>query len=353
MSFGLTILSLTYIIFIIIPGLVFKRFFYQNNPQKSSGVGNFADRIISSIFFGVLVQILTAILFTAALNKAFDYNYTDYNQRLLNIHKELVTNSLPIISLKQLQFLFLELVLALMVAALSGLVCFNIIRKFKLDVIFPVLRFDSDWKYIFRDEKRLFDQDTSDKYRVFDSAQVDVLVKESSGDSFLYCGILNDYKVTKDGTLENISLLDTKRYTKKKEVSGVAIKDIPGHLVVIPYCNVLNLNITYFYRAKSSKNKYVESVGVVALCILLFPILVLPWFSSVSWYSKLLAIIVLLFSWSNLAGFIVPFFSTSTKKINRGTQFMLLIFSVLFLLVALYLLNIDLVNVISNILYRR
>lgn len=37
MSFGLTILSLTYIIFLIVPGIFFKRFFYQNNPQKLPG----------------------------------------------------------------------------------------------------------------------------------------------------------------------------------------------------------------------------------------------------------------------------------------------------------------------------
>ena|SRR5690606_7029053 len=353
MSFGLTILSLTYIIFIIVPGLIFKRFFYQNNPQKSSGVGNFADRIISSIFFGVLVQIVTVLIFTTGLNKLYGYDYLDYNRRLLNIHSELVTNSLPIISFKQLKFLFLELISSLMVGAVSGLVCFNFIRKFNLDVMFPVLRFDSDWKYIFRDEKRLFDHDTADKYRVFDSAQIDVLVKESSGDSFLYCGILNDYKVNKDGTLENISLLDTKRYTKKKDTSGVNIKQIPGHLVVIPYCNVLNMNITYFYRSKSSKNKYVESVVVIVLCILLFPIFVLPWFSSVAWYSKLFSILVLLFSWSNLAGFIMPFVSKSTNQINRNTQFVLLFFSILFLYAALYLLDIDLIMIMTNIINRR
>ena len=349
MSFGLTILSLTYIIFIIVPGVIFKKFFYQNNPQKAPGVGNFADRIITSILFGVLCQIITIFLFTLALNLIFNYEFEDYYTRINNIHQNLVTDSLPKITLKQITFLFLELLLSLFIASICGLIGFNLIRKFKLDVIFPILKFDSEWKYLFRDDKRIFDEDSAQNYRTFDSAQVDLLVKDSTGDSYLYSGTLFNYKTNKDGSLENISLLETKRYKKTKETNSTIIKDIPGHIVIVPYSNVLNMNITYMYRNKKSQNRFIDSLLVVIFIISLLPIIILPWFANAFWYQKILSIIILFYTWASLVGLFSPFLGQQKEKLGVNQYLLMIISFIISLFSALYIININILIVIRDL----
>ncbi|OYD44326.1 hypothetical protein CHU00_17610 [Sphingobacterium cellulitidis] len=350
MSFGLTILSLTYIIFIIVPGVIFKKFFYQNNPQKAPGVGNFADRIITSIFFGVLFQALTVLLFTIGLNQVYEYEFKDYYNRILNIHKDLVADSLPIISFKQISFLFIELILSLIIASICGFIGFNLIRKFKLDVLTPVLKFDSEWKYLFRDDKRVFDDESASNYRTFDSAQVDLLVKDSTGDSYLYSGVLFNYKTNKDGSLENISLLETKRYKKTKANNDTVIKDIPGHIVIVPYSNILNMNITYMYRNKESNNRFIDSVLVVFFITSLFPIIILPWFATALWYHKIFSIIILFYSWANLVGLLSPFLGQKKERLKFHQYLFMFLSLIVSLFSALYIININLITIILEMI---
>ncbi|WP_185213765.1 hypothetical protein [Sphingobacterium mizutaii] len=349
MSFGLTILSLTYIIFIIVPGVIFKKFFYQNNPQKAPGVGNFADRIITSILFGVFFQLLTVLLYTLALNQIYDFEFNDYYKRINNIHQSLVTDSLPKITLNQITFLFVELLLSLLISSICGLIGFNLIRKFKLDVIFPVLRFDSEWKYLFRDDKRIFDEDSPQNYRAFDSAQVDLLVKDSTGGSYLYSGILFNYKTNKDGSLENISLLETKRYKKTKETDSTEIKNIPGHIVIVPYSNVLNMNITYMYRNKKSTNRFIDSVLVVLFITSLFPIAILPWFAEAFWYQKIFSIIILFYTWASLVGLLSPFLGQQKQKVGVYQYLWMIISFIVSLFSALYIININLWTIVQDL----
>lgn len=344
MNFGLTILTLAYIIFLIIPGVVFKRFFYQDNPQKSSGVGNFADRAISSLFVGFFIQTISILLFSLALYQIYGYDFADYYARAVRIHEKLVNDSLPTISPRQLSFILVELGLSLVLAGLFGLLGFNIIRKFKLDVMFPVLRFHSHWKYVFRDDRRIFDTDTINRYRVYDSAQVDVLVKESTGGSHLYSGMLYDYKVNKDGELAYVSLMESVRFSKKETAGPSSKKNVPGHLIVLPYSNVLNMNITYFYRAKESKSQLIEALSVVIIMLLLFSVLVLPWFAEVEWYKKVASVLILLYTWSSVVGLMGPLITTKKSTVGANSRVFMVVTFIITLWVALYLLGINFFN---------
>ncbi len=348
MSFGLTILSLTYIFFLIVPGIVFKRFFFQNNPQKSPGIGNFADRIITSLFCGFIIQIITVLLMIIWTSKVSTIEFIDYYNRVSNIHEKLVNNSLPIISVTQILYILVEMLSSLILAAALGLIGFNIIRKFKLDVIFPILRFDSEWKYLFRDDKRIFDEDTVLKYRIFDTAQLDLIVKETSGDSLIYSGILYNYKTNKEGSLEYISLMETRRFTKRKDFKGVRIKVVSGNLVIIPYSNVLNINVTYFYRNRKTTNRFIESLIIVIFSISLFPIIILPWFSTAPWYRCMVSMLLLLFSWTSMVGLLSPLIGEKKNKFNIVGIITLVIIFFGSIYGAMLLLNIDIINLIKT-----
>lgn len=281
-------------------------------------------------------------------SKVSTIEFIDYYNRESNIHEKLVNNSLPIISVTQILYILVEMLSSLTIAAVLGLIGFNIIRKFKLDVIFPVLRFDSEWKYLFRDDKRIFDEDTVSNYRIFDTAQLDLIVKETSGDSLIYSGILYNYKINKEGSLEYISLMETRRFTKRKDFKGVRIKVVSGNLVIIPYLNVLNMNVTYFYRNRKTTNRFIESLIIVIFSISLFPIIILPWFSSAPWYRCMVSMLLLLLSWTSIVGLLSPLIGEKKNKFNIVGIITLVILFFGSIYGAMLLLNIDILNLIKT-----
>lgn len=346
MSFGFTVLSVFYIILIIIPGIVFKRFFYQNNPLKQSGVGNFADRILTSIFCGLIIQLFATIFFTFIINHFWELNFDECFKRLNNIHKSLVKNELPEISYRQLGFIILEISISNFLAIILGFGLFKIIRIFKFDVKYQVLRFDSEWKYLFRDETQIFEFDSLKKFREFSSSQVDVLVKDQSGGTYLYSGYLHDFNVDKDGQLKNIVLNDAIRYSRKSGETETSKKDVPGHLMIIPFTNILNMNITYIYKIKTSKNRIFESIIYLFLIIVLLFILISPWFAQVLWYYKVFSVILLLMSWSGIVGLSTSLLGKTKEPMGNPAIIFLILFSIIPLYFGLKLLNFDIIQVL-------
>lgn len=346
MNFGLTVLTLFYIIIIIIPGVVFKRFFYQNNPTKQSGVGNFGDRILTSIFCGIIIQIIATFILTAAIDQIWGYSYEYCFKRINNIHNSLVKNELPIVSPTQLTFIVVSIILANSLAMIIGVVLYKLIRAFKFDVKYPVLRFDSDWKYIFRDETKIFEDNSLKKFNEFDAAKIDALVKDNAGGTYLYSGILHDYSVDKYGQLVNISLIESIRFKRESSDSPTNKKSVPGHLVILPYSNILNLNITYVYRIKRSKNRLIESSLYILLFLVLLVIFIAPWFSNAIWYYKIISIILLIISWMGAVGLSTSLLGKTKEPVNATAKLILFTILVAPLYFGLKLLGVDILKIL-------
>lgn len=62
--------------------------------------------------------------------------------------------------------------------------------------------------------------------------------------TFIYTGVLIDYQLGKDGTLELLMITKAQRKLVTGNNNG-AYKDILGNYLVLKYCDLVNLNFSF------------------------------------------------------------------------------------------------------------
>jgi hypothetical protein len=126
----------------------------------------------------------------------------------------------------------------------------------KWDRRYKDLRFQNSWHYILKGE--FFDFPRSaydleeDTVEAIELVYVDVLIKTDEG-TIIYDGILVDYELSKDGGLDNISLKEVQRRYLKDDPGNENIwpskskyYEIPGHILILKYSEIINLNFSYY-----------------------------------------------------------------------------------------------------------
>lgn len=128
----------------------------------------------------------------------------------------------------------------------------TVVRQLKLDRKFKELRFQNRWHYILSGEVLDFPENDG-KGRAEDIFLTYIDIAINTGHkTILYSGFLADYHLTKEGVgLDYIHLRKVKRRDIDK-VSGQCFDGkeyaIPGDVFLIPFSNVINLNISYLGR---------------------------------------------------------------------------------------------------------
>ena len=94
---------------------------------------------------------------------------------------------------------------------------------------------------------------------------VDALVETKEG-TVIYDGVLVDYDLSKDSGLDFITINEAqRRFLKDDPLRGVDGKtvnakdpyySVPGHLFVIPFNKVLNLNVTFYKFVELENGEY-------------------------------------------------------------------------------------------------
>lgn len=165
-------------------------------------------------------------------------------------------------------------------AIFFGFLLHYLIQKLDWDKKTKLLRFKNIWYYVFSGEILKFkkflkasidvkiDAMTKDQNTIVTYA--DVLCEEN-GTTKLYTGYLVDYDLDSNDMhqLDKIYLLDAHRYEKCdskqfKFQSNYSLRDIKGHLFVVDYQRVINLNLTYvpsynqLTKIHQSKDKLTE-----------------------------------------------------------------------------------------------
>ena len=142
----------------------------------------------------------------------------------------------------------------LMLRAFSaGKVFRLLVEQTHLDILFHSLRYNNDWYYLLTGRVMSevgWTQKTDSVKYVF----VDVLVETKEG-SVLYCGLLDEFYLSKDG-VDRICLSEVYRRSFIDDIKeGERLPDkslderyyrMPGDLFVIPYSQIRNLNLTYY-----------------------------------------------------------------------------------------------------------
>lgn len=146
-----------------------------------------------------------------------------------------------------------------------GYLAQHIVRHFKLDRRWSWLRYDNQWHYLLTGEILETPEQRSiglPDAGVIDFIFVDVLLKLEKS-NMLYSGILVDYELAADGGLRTIYLREAQRKSLGNGQSPKEIEtemanrpeeyyDVAGDLLVIPYAQTLNLNLTYYVGEKDA-----------------------------------------------------------------------------------------------------
>ncbi|MEO5911056.1 MAG: hypothetical protein ABIP95_09230 [Pelobium sp.] len=331
MDAGVTIFSIAYIVILIVPGIIFKRFYFQGAFSKQFNSGLFADRIITSLFWGILVQIISLISFSRFIN----IKYVDFKTRLLIFYTDVLSNQLPNLSLSQLLNTLFYALYSVFLAAVLGFLFFKIVRSLKLDINLPAFRFNNHWHYYFKGEILQTKEFSGNSRGKVISTEVDVMLKDDDGKSNLFSGLLTQYTLNHQNELESLYLTGSTRYS---QTLG-EVKAIPGDMFIIPYTTVQNLNIRYNFQVKK-KTEIFKYIVLVISALVLIASLSYPWFTEIIIWRKVVGTFMLFINWLVLSTILVSFFEPSngaTKTSTRGILILIALLAVLIFLANLIL----------------
>lgn len=241
------------ILLILVPGLVFFRFYYSEEFSKEYFKTSPFEVISTSLIPSMIFHLIGGWLVQKEGSYSIDLQTvgtlmigTNQSTILQAAIGQIQTNVLPIVGYNLSLWLL---------AGLAGKIARTVVRGTGLDRRQKLFRFQNRWHYILTGEFLQFPRVPLEAKRKPDFTYVDALVQTHEG-SIIYKGILADYDLTKSGEgLENIYLIHVERrylsadkgdwrykYRKKKNT----YYEVPGELFVLKYEQVINLNVTYY-----------------------------------------------------------------------------------------------------------
>ncbi len=276
---------------IIIPGLLFRRFYYYGEFSKQfSTKENIYQSAFYSIIPGLFIQLLGASLyfkFRKPNLSFFDIYNIHYN--ILN-GSSLKGKSLSFINDQLLTYL-IHTANIFLLSIFLGILFSRLIRLLKIDIHTKLFRFKNQWYYIFSGEilamkkfklgPTLIKTINGSKDIKASTTYADILIENNNGNRELYTGYVVDYELNSNdiSQLERIYLLDACRYVIKKKKRKKR-KAIPGEIFILPGKNIVNINLTYLPPSPVEKKTdskdlrkqriYLNILGVVTLLEVLF-----------------------------------------------------------------------------------
>lgn len=246
--------------FLLIPGILFRKFYYSEEFSKEYFKETFFGVFIATFLPSVIFQI-TWYFLVMILNFEVDlYTVADIISQKpdKNSFINLKNNSLNIIVYNITMFIS---------AIVLGYSLKQTVRRYKWDRKFKFFRFQNSWHYILKGE--FFDFPRANMSLEKDTVEdiefvfIDAIV-EINNECYLYDGILVDYELSSDGGLKNISL--TKAVRRKINDDSVIIDGIKsdnsenyypikGHVLLFKYSEIKNLNFTYYTLTYDDESK--------------------------------------------------------------------------------------------------
>lgn len=273
MEFPVSLTSLILVILLVVPGVVLKRCYFQGQFTKEFNFGIFADRFISSLFLGIVVQIISFLL----LGKIYGFTYESVKDPVTKLYKGLNESNFKIITSNDLWVALGYMVTSLFVAGFLGWGAHKFVRLLRLDTRFPLLRFNNQWNYFFRgDIVHAKEFRSIKKGKVIETYIDIVLDSEHDGRKKMVSGFLSDYSISsRTGDLETLYITEAKRFSGSKNCHV----DVEGDCFIVPYSKVVDMNLKYVFKiADVSKRKELLNSGYeVVTLILFFLVCSIPW----------------------------------------------------------------------------
>lgn len=359
---NLTLGFIAFFVTIVIPGILFRRFFYYGEFSKQF---NTKDPVLHSTFYsivpGIVLQLICFFLYSISLG--FEKPFFDVFEILRDISsdgaKDAGLNTVNFLNNEIATFFYYTL-FVFVFSSVIGWLSSRLIRESKIDKKFKLFRYKNQWYYIFsgevlnmkkfKDAHRVSYRNNKGKHEnsLITYADVLVSVSEQNDRKELYTGFVVDYDLKSEdiSKLDKLYLIDTYRYKKKPtkfNKNGDEIKSsnidnptksrnrlkIPGDIFILKADNIVNINLTYvlsFAKVKQQEESrqktysWVVNVYSVFLLIIIqihffYKILGLDntplnqYFENISFWGQLLTVLFL----NNILTFILFYKKTKSK----------------------------------------
>lgn len=261
----------SFIVFLlfIFPGIVFRRFYYVGEFSKQFSSSNWINTFYISLVPGLVIQIISYFTFLNLIyRKPIKSNFTFIN----SIYNKLKNNILPeeLFDLELLSWVFAYLLVTVLISFIIAQLCWILVRSLDWDKKFSPLRFNNYWHYYLSGESLKFKdfQGVLPNQKVL-LTEADVLIDTGNEGTKLYKGFLRQHTICKStGELKAIYLTDVRRY--RRDLPPNNIKEVPGHIMIIPAEKILNINLTYITKQDKIINYSTLILTILNLSILLF-----------------------------------------------------------------------------------
>ena len=262
--------------FIFLPGLAFRRSYFQGEQSKQFSAGlNLVQLLTQSVLPGSIILLLAMFFYEGFfsvinLDEIID-KCKEFNDPQFKYSKTSGTEFTDFFVKNLAPFVFSVSVFAVVLGFLSQ----RAVHVWRLDQKFKLLRYKNLWFYLFRGT--LTEGKSAEflrrKNAIFVYTLADILVDTETGPK-LYSGIIVDYNLMpQDCTkLASIVLDDASRYDSISKTR----KKIPGDLFFLDCSRMININLDYL----EDKSSIPIPLGYYSFnfAILVLSILALPFF---------------------------------------------------------------------------
>ena len=261
---SLALSTLIFFLFLV-PGIVFRKLYYSEE---------FSKQYFKESLFAVFISTILPSLFFQTVWYFASYYFTCYEVDL-EIFGNLISSEPKSSTFQNIQTYAVQILIyqssMLIVAASSGYILRKIVRFQKWDRRKKIFRFQNHWHYILKGEFYDFPRANvslkTDTVQDIEFVFVDALIETVNG-SYIYDGILVDYELSNNGGLDTITLAETERRKlsddkqRELEISDELVSHNPyysieGHILLLKYCEIKNLNFTYYTLDQNEDGSYV------------------------------------------------------------------------------------------------
>ena len=229
------------ILIILLPGISFRKGYFSEEFSNQYTIRDFFTLFINTLFPSLILYLLALpIIFYF-----FGGYYYDFRTLLgiLSSNDELVKTSIEQIDKFKYQIIIFQGVVNLISFGI-GLRARDVVLHFSIDAKNKFFRYKNIWHYLLTGKFILFERSQielkRDTVKDIDITYIDAIVQVGET-VFTYTGILVDYELSEDGTLDLIYITDSLR----KPIDELEYKEINGHTLVLKYENIINLNLVF------------------------------------------------------------------------------------------------------------
>ncbi len=227
------------IIVLLLPGISFRKGYFSEEFSNQYTIKDFFQLFVNTFIPSVILYLLSLPIISII---GYSYNIKVLIG-LVSSNDNLFEKSLEHVYNTQTEILVFQLVINI-ISFIIGYWLKNFFIKKSIDSKFEFFRYKNIWHYVlsakFIDFERSQIQLYSDNVEDVDITFVDALV--SVGNKvFIYNGMLVDYQLASEGNLDFLIVKDVQR----KQIDKKKFKDVNGHVVVLKYENIINLNLTF------------------------------------------------------------------------------------------------------------